>query len=443
LQSPATTVMTSAGESASFEAWTRCATAMKDHEDARIEAWKEEIDAELVFAALFSAILTAFDVEAYKMLQPQNSNNSSPLTFITIQADGTQQINASALMSILAAQSLPTTGPSPRYSVAINALWFSALICSLAAASISILVRQWLNQYTSGLASVSPEIARVRQFRRDNLKKWRVAEIMMLLPVLLQGAMVLFLIGLVLFLEQLNTEITYIATILVAILLFFILLTTILPTFNDDCSYQSPQAWGFFVIFQGFKRPLRSICRSISAWVARERMLVEASGSVLDQHLVVEADATFLDDAFLRDVVRPCLDDMPPDAAMKAYYNIMTHRADRIEGGVPYFDSRNGRTESVAVLTDLTLDALHRTRGVPTRAAHDDALRTIRILEPLLVRALPLTYDHFCRVFFALSNDPDEKVRHVAFNVLYHQLWRNLELADVHFAGGCHGTCSR
>lgn len=417
------------------------------------------------------------------MLQPQNSNNSSPLTFITIQADGTQQINASALMSILAAQSLPTTGPSPRYSVAINALWFSALICSLAAASISILVRQWLNQYTSGLASVSPEIARVRQFRRDNLKKWRVAEIMMLLPVLLQGAMVLFLIGLVLFLEQLNTEITYIATILVAILLFFILLTTILPTFNDDCSYQSPQAWGFFVIFQGFKRPLRSICRSISAyangmttqgaegylrrtrdryakrcvqklahfankpntysWVARERMLVEASGSVLDQHLVVEADATFLDDAFLRDIVRPCLDDMPPDAAMKAYYNIMAHRADRIECGVPYFDSRNGRTESVAVLTDLTLDALQRTRGAPTRTAHDDALRTIRILEPLLVRALPLTYDHFCRVFFALSDDPDEKVRHVAFNVLYHQLWRNLEMADVHFAGGCHGTYSR
>lgn len=54
LQSPATTVMTSAGESASFEAWTRCATAMKDHEDARIEAWKEEIDAELVFVSTYT-----------------------------------------------------------------------------------------------------------------------------------------------------------------------------------------------------------------------------------------------------------------------------------------------------------------------------------------------------------------------------------------------------
>ncbi|KAI0822107.1 hypothetical protein BC628DRAFT_697843 [Trametes gibbosa] len=473
IRSPATTVATSSTEAAFAEAWTHCAMAMKDHEEARIQAWKEEIDTELVFAALFSAILTAFDVEAYKMLQPQGSNNTISITVLT---DSTRQSNPNVI-----ATGSPSTssGPSTRYAVAINALWFSGLICSLAAASVSILVRQWLNQYTAGLTSISPEIARVRQFRRDSLKKWRVSEIMMLLPILLLGAVVLFLVGLVLFLKQLNDAITNIASVLVAILLFFVFATTVLPTFKDDCSYQSPQAWGFFVIFQALKRPLRSIFRTISAsanrlaasgvdgyfirarsryakrlvqrlapfankpntysWVARERILVEASGAVLDQHLIVEADTTFLEDTFLQDVVRPCLNDMAPDAAVHAFYDIMAHRADRIENGLPYFDTRNDRTESVAVLTDLTLDTLQRTRAAAADSnVHDHAIRTMRVLEPLLVRALPLTYDHFCRVFFAMVGDPEEKVRQYAFSILYQQLWRNLALADQNWSGGCH-----
>ncbi|KAI0631721.1 hypothetical protein C8Q77DRAFT_1128496 [Trametes polyzona] len=444
--------------------------AMKDHEEARIQAWKEEIDTELVFAALFSAILTAFDVEAYKMLQSQSSNNP---TVVVLLDNKFQQVN---LGTLAAASSTAAVDPSTPYAVAINALWFSGLICSLAAASISILVRQWLNQYSSGLTSVSPEIARIRQFRQDSLKKWRVAEIMMLLPILLQGAVVLFLVGLVLFLHQLNGTITAIASVLVAVLLFFILLTTVLPTLKDDCSYQSPQAWGFFVIFQAAKRPIRSLCRSISAyatrilgltsegyfarlrgryakrlirklapfankpntysWVARERILVEASGPALDQHLLVEADATFLEDAFLRETIRPCLNDMPPEAAVKSFYDIMAHRADRIENGVPHFDIRNGRAESVAVFTDLTLDAVARTRGIP--ALRDSAIRMMRILEPLLIRTLPLTYAHFCRVFFAMSDDPDDKVRNYAFSILYQQVSRNLELADQYSALGCH-----
>ncbi|KAI0776979.1 hypothetical protein BD413DRAFT_610551 [Trametes elegans] len=446
---------------------------MKEHEEARIQAWKEEIDTELVFAALFSAILTAFDVEAYKMLQPQGSNN--PSVFILTN-------NSQLDMSTLKAIPLPDTGPPTPYAVAINALWFAALICSLAAASVSILVRQWLNQYTSGLASVSPEIAQVRQFRKDSLRKWKVGGIMTLLPILLQGSLVLFLIGLVLFLKQLNITITIIASVLIAILLAFVLVTTILPTFMDDCSYQSPQAWGFFVVFQALKKPLRSVCRTVSArakqwaasgvegyshrlrtrlakrlvqklapfankpntysWIARERILVEATGPALDEHLLVAADATFLEDAFLRDVIRPCLADMPAAAAVQCYYAIVAHRADRIERGLPYYDAHRGRPESVAALADLTLDALLKTRvaaaGPFASMAREHAVRVMRILEPLLVRALPLAYPHFCRVFFQLLNDPDPNVAHLAFSILYQQLWRNLALAEQHASEDCH-----
>ena len=228
-----------------------CATAMKEHDEAKIQGWKEEIDTHLVFlgpftfkpplvalieghqAGLFSAILTAFNVEAYQMLLPQDSGSDSPSTddLLRLLIATLAQSNGNTTLATLAANSSGSgsssgngnnsTGP---YAVAINALWFCSLICSLAAASISILVKQWLNQYASGMASVSPEIARVRQFRYDSLKKWRVEDLMMLLPILLQGAVVLLLLGLILFLSQLKyNAVTYAAAALIVVLLFFLL----------------------------------------------------------------------------------------------------------------------------------------------------------------------------------------------------------------------------
>lgn len=366
------------------------------------------------------------------------------------------------------------------YAVAINALWFCSLICSLAAASISILVKQWLNQYTSGMASVSPEIARVRQFRYDSLRKWRVAELMMLLPILLQSALVLFLLGLILFLIQLNVKVAIAATTLIVVLLLFLFVTALLPTFIPECPYQSPQAWGVFVVFQAIKKPIRSIARSMSSyakrfatphadgtwsrlrarlakrfvkritrfankpntysWKARERNLVESKGAALDQHLLVGADVTFLDDTFLRDVIRPCLNAMPPKEAAECYHEIMAHRADHVVNGVLYFAPQSTRPESVVVLTNLTLDTLQKTRAGVDPAPVEHTISIMSTLEPLLVRVLPLTYSHFCEVFFGLLADPDETVRHLAFTILYAQLSRNPSLAEQYASSGCHGT---
>ena len=367
--------------------------------------------------------------------------------------------------------------PHPFKDVLINILWFCSLICSLAAASICLLTKQWLNQYTSGMAGVSPEIARLRQFRYDNLRKWRVEGIMMLVPILLQGALVLFLIGLIEFLLALNSQVSAVAIALISVLLAFILFTTLLPTFKPDCSYQSPQARGVFVVFQALKTPARSLAASISAyasqlavphadgplrrlrtrlahkvvrrlkkfankpntysWKARERILIGDKDAMLDRHMLVGADATFLDDGFLRNVVRPCLSEMPPAEAVLCYYRIMGHRADRIEGGVYYFEENSMRTESLAILTDITLDTLDNLRSENVSIEH--LRRTLRTLEPLLVRSLSSTYCHFCRVLLSLLNNDDTTVCHLAFTILYQQLSRNLELSEQHAHEGCHG----
>ncbi|RDX50689.1 hypothetical protein OH76DRAFT_435352 [Lentinus brumalis] len=484
--SPTSTSSLARGAAAA-DAWVDCATALKDHDEAKIQGWKEEIDTHLVFAALFSAILTAFNIESYKLLLPQdqnsNSSSSSPSsttdnllrTLVVHLAQSNGMDLASLDANTSSGQSL-TSGPHFN-AVLINTLWFCSLICSLAAASISLLVKQWLNQYTSGMAGVSPEIARLRQFRYDNLRKWRVAGIMMLLPILMQGALVLFLIGLIEFLRPLNGQVSTAAIVLISALLAFIVFTTLLPTFKPDCPYQSPQAWGVFVVIQALKRPARSLAQSVSAyasqlavphadgqlrrllsrlaqrvvrrlkkfankqttysWKARERILIDDKDAMLDRHMLVGADATFLDDTFLRNVVQPCLNDMPPAAAVQCYYRIMGHRADRVVGGVHYFDENgSARAESLAILTDITLDTLEKMRAEHVSIEHP--LRILKTLEPLLVRSLPLTYCHFCRVLLSLLDDEDTTVRHLALSILYQQLSRNLELAEQHAHPGCH-----
>ncbi|EJD44222.1 hypothetical protein AURDEDRAFT_27370, partial [Auricularia subglabra TFB-10046 SS5] len=50
------------------EAWKQCSTLMAKHDDEICKAYREEIDTLLVFAGLFSAVVTAFTVESYQWL---------------------------------------------------------------------------------------------------------------------------------------------------------------------------------------------------------------------------------------------------------------------------------------------------------------------------------------------------------------------------------------
>ncbi|KAI0712098.1 hypothetical protein C8Q76DRAFT_784793 [Earliella scabrosa] len=143
------------------EDWERCARILENHSGDMIQRWKSEIDMLLVFAGLFSAVLTAFIVESYKLLQPDPEED----ILVTLRAISAQ-LNGYTVNPPFVNSSIPTTPPedtpfvAPRYAVWLNVLWFSALVCTLSASSVAIMVRQWLHQYSSGLYGTSRETAR-------------------------------------------------------------------------------------------------------------------------------------------------------------------------------------------------------------------------------------------------------------------------------------------
>ncbi|KAI1797257.1 hypothetical protein LXA43DRAFT_404059 [Ganoderma leucocontextum] len=235
--------------------WNEAAETVKTYHDELVQRWQVAMDSLLVFAGLFSAVLTAFNVQSYQLLQPAATG---PMLATLQQISA--QLNSFSVSSTFINSTQPgqpsdeTEAPfrAPPSAVWINTLWFASLVCSLASASIALIVKQWLYEVSSGLSGTSRETARVRQYRLNSLMKWHVGAIVLIPSVLLQVALVLFLAGLLILLWTLHGTVAAVTTALVAALFIFFITVTILPVFRWDCCYRSPQALGAFLLVRAF-----------------------------------------------------------------------------------------------------------------------------------------------------------------------------------------------
>ncbi|EJD54850.1 hypothetical protein AURDEDRAFT_28079, partial [Auricularia subglabra TFB-10046 SS5] len=123
-------------------AWQECYKLAQKYDNDVCQTYREQLDTLLVFAGLFSAVVTAFTVESYKWLSTDPTELSVELLR---QAVG--------LLAQTQNQSTPTAipPPSPQLSSAtiarINAYWFLSLTLSLSAALLGILCKQWVREY--------------------------------------------------------------------------------------------------------------------------------------------------------------------------------------------------------------------------------------------------------------------------------------------------------
>ncbi|KAH9831807.1 uncharacterized protein C8Q71DRAFT_714885, partial [Rhodofomes roseus] len=224
------------------DAWPVLAKEVWAYEKERIERWRNEISTLLVFAGLFSAVLTAFVGQYYAVLLPPPDFNTAILERILSMQLGNVSSSPVVTPASCSDSSLfPCAPPAPRW---IATLWFAALVFSLGAASVALAVNQWLNFHAeqSGLRT-SQQKVKTWQLRRDALNTWQVEFIVSLLPCMLQVALVLFLIGLVGYLWVLGPDIAVLSTVMICILFLFLVVTSCLPALVEYSPYKSPQAW--------------------------------------------------------------------------------------------------------------------------------------------------------------------------------------------------------
>ncbi|KIY66601.1 hypothetical protein CYLTODRAFT_323821, partial [Cylindrobasidium torrendii FP15055 ss-10] len=168
-----------------------------------VDDWKDGLDMLLVFAALFSAVLTTFVVETSQALSPDYAEVTASL-MVELIAVTRASASGAGVDSVPAALLTPLSDFAPRpVDIAVNAFWFTSLSLSLSTALIAIVAKQWIHQYTM-IPSGSPrDRARIRQARLQALGKWHVPAIIGLLPTVMHVSLGVFFAGLVVFLHDL------------------------------------------------------------------------------------------------------------------------------------------------------------------------------------------------------------------------------------------------
>ncbi|KAK7030312.1 hypothetical protein VNI00_014234 [Paramarasmius palmivorus] len=252
-------------------------TEVKKYVDGMVSGYKEDIDTLLVFAGLFSAIVTAFLIESYQWLQEDPKD-----TTVVILTQIFHQLNASSIQE-------PEPFTPDASSIRINCFWFLSLIFSLTSALFGLLCKQWLQEHQRDVPTRTPgEDLALRKLRRDSFEKWGVVSFLSALPILLEIAVILFFVGVLDFLWTLQPIVFSICLAAISLSVGLYFLTTILPTitiphdqarfistwdseldrychdfgqlaYQFICPYKSPQAFAVYKLVTILPKPLMNI----------------------------------------------------------------------------------------------------------------------------------------------------------------------------------------
>ncbi|ESK93796.1 hypothetical protein Moror_13098 [Moniliophthora roreri MCA 2997] len=228
--------------------------AVGRYDEDLVKNWRDDIDTLLVFAGLFSAVVTAFLIESYQWLSEDPADTTVILlTRISMQLNGSTSISEQAPFE---------SDPS---SIRINCFWFLSLIFSLTSALFGLLCKQWVREHQRDTQTRTPgQALALRQLRRESFEKWGVSSFLSALPILLEIALLLFFVGVLDLLWDLNHIPFAVCFVAVALSAGLYFTTTLLPTvavlgnqlmavgdpdalsYQFICPYKSPQAWGIY-----------------------------------------------------------------------------------------------------------------------------------------------------------------------------------------------------
>lgn len=165
------------------------------------------------------------------------------LTQISLQLSSFS-INSQFLNSTVPAVATPRPFKPSNTVISINMLSFFSLALSLMVAVFAILVQQWLRQYLKVSVTTTKEQVCIRQRRYNALQAWGVHRIISSLSVVLQTALMVFLVALTSLLWSLHHPTAIFVASAVSPLVAGLIMTIIMPTVTVDCPYRSPLSWG-------------------------------------------------------------------------------------------------------------------------------------------------------------------------------------------------------
>jgi len=137
---------------------------------------------------------------------------------------------------------VPADFSPPDHIVVVNALFYASLGVMILAAFIAMLIKSWVHEFDRGLRAMSiPEQrAKTREFRYLGMEYWKLPEMVAILPSLIQISLLLFAIGLVLFLFHISKPSFGVTTAISGIGVLYYSITASISVFVASSPFHSP-----------------------------------------------------------------------------------------------------------------------------------------------------------------------------------------------------------
>ncbi|KAJ7478738.1 hypothetical protein B0H11DRAFT_2234197 [Mycena galericulata] len=282
--------------------WSVYTAAAEKHDKVLMDSWMRDMKGVLIFAALFSSILTAFIIQSYQTLQPDpNDRVVALLTKISIQMSEPGNGSISAFPSGTQPSASIVSFQPATSSLLCNVLWFTSLFLSLTCALLATLVDQWARGFTQKIEVTAAPLIRAKIFSYlyYGLRKFDMHTVVDLIPLLLHASLLLFLAGLVAFLVPVSPVLVSVTAIWMTLVVIAYGLLTILPLFRPDCPYWTP--------LSGLLWRLVQILQTLSLHTFRDRIDLSRGGPTagITEHMVQQATKISKESA-ARDVQALC-----------------------------------------------------------------------------------------------------------------------------------------
>ncbi|KAI9467391.1 hypothetical protein BJY52DRAFT_1413491 [Lactarius psammicola] len=223
----------------SAKLWSMYLTEIEKQDKEMVERWKGEADSALIFAGLFSAVVSVSLVESYKWLSPDPGNETVKL-LTQISQQLVNISNGIPLESIAAEISQPFKPTSS--ALMVNITWFGSIVLCLACSVLATSIQQRARRYlalTQGRGTPS-ERARLRTSMFNGLKRFQVERTHQSLAMSMHLSILLYCMGLFIYIFPINTTIASFALGYLSIFYLIYAILTVLPTFFFDCPYGTP-----------------------------------------------------------------------------------------------------------------------------------------------------------------------------------------------------------
>ncbi|KAG8915551.1 hypothetical protein FRC00_003000 [Tulasnella sp. 408] len=209
-------------------------------DDDMTKSLKEQLDGMLIFAGLFAGVNSAF----------------LALTLPLMSADPVDDTNAllaqnNAILMQLASgrnDSAPLDSPVPSKSFApsgavlsVNVLFALSLAFAIVSSFLAVLGRQWLVYYRKRSGG-GPDRQRWEQLKRFlGAERWGLELVLDdILPSLLQTGLIIFCISLVIYLNSLNSTLSFVVGIPLCLALAFFIGSAMCTMWDRFCPFHSP-----------------------------------------------------------------------------------------------------------------------------------------------------------------------------------------------------------